>query len=174
MGDGSDRDDSGDDSDTDELVEMVRKEFKRITKSSRGPPRIQSTFDEVDENGDGIVSKRELRNALDEMGFRFSERQIKDILFKIDKNRDGGCDYEEFENLCVGGKRGKKGKKGGFDIDSDIVKKIRKSKVVKRGKLVRELESMDQDLNRRSKEYLKVSDFEDFVKESLDDVRLSR
>ncbi|GMH77661.1 hypothetical protein TrRE_jg7069 [Triparma retinervis] len=170
--DGSGSDD-GDESDSDELVEMVRKEFKRITKSSRGPPRIQSTFDEMDTNGDGVVSKREFRNALDEMGFRFSERQIKDVLFKIDKNNDGGCDYEEFEKLCTG-KKGKKGGRGGFDIDDDIVKKLRKAKVVKRGKLVGELENADEDANRRSKEYLKVKDFENFVRESMDDARLSR
>jgi len=93
---------------------------------------------------------------------------------KIDLNEDGGCDYEEFEKLCTGGKKGGGGGRGGFEIDDDIVRKLRKAKVVKRGKLVGELEDADEDLNRRSKEYLKVKDFEKFVKESMDDVRLSR
>ena len=69
-GDKEESEGESNDSDGDELVEMIRKEFKRITKSSRGPPRIRSTFDEMDRNGDGMVSKREFRNAMDEIGFR--------------------------------------------------------------------------------------------------------
>ena len=127
----------------------------------------------MDTSGDGELSKREFRSALNEMGFRFSERQVKDILFRVDSDGNGKCDYEEFENLCTG--KGKKGKKSkAFDIDNDILRKLRRAKVVKRGDLAESLANADEDVNRRSKEYLKVDDFKNFIKESLDDVRLSR
>mmetsp|Transcript_18575 Transcript_18575/g.37965 ORF Transcript_18575/g.37965 Transcript_18575/m.37965 type:complete len:720 (+) Transcript_18575:528-2687(+) len=179
-----DGDDSEQDSDDelDELVQTVRKEFKRITKSSRGPPRVRQVFEEIDTNGDGQLSKREFRDALDELGFRFSERQVKDLMFKVDSDGNGKCDYEEFENICISSRAGRSSsksarkKKGGrgFDIDSDILRKIRKARVVRKGNLLSELENADEDANRRSKEYLKTGDFKNFIKESLDDVRLSR
>ncbi|GMH97812.1 hypothetical protein TrST_g7069 [Triparma strigata] len=172
-GEGSESEGEGSDDEDAELLESVRKEFKRITKSSRGPPRIRQTFEEMDTSGDGELSKREFRSALNEMGFRFSERQVKDILFRVDSDGNGKCDYEEFENLCTG--KGKKGKQSkAFDIDNDILRKLRRAKVVKRGDLAESLANADEDVNRRSKEYLKVDDFKNFIKESLDDVRLSR
>ena len=45
---------------------------------------------------------------------------------------------------------------------------------MRKGNLLSELENADEDANRRSKEYLKTGDFKNFIKESLDDVRLSR
>ena len=54
---GSEDDSEDSENEFDELVETVKKEFKRITKSSRGPPRIRQTFEEIDVNGDGSLSK---------------------------------------------------------------------------------------------------------------------
>ena len=120
-----------------------------------------------------LSSQNEFRDALDDLGFKFSERQVKDLMFKIDSDGDGKCDYDEFEKLCsVGNRTG--GKKRGFDIDDGILRKLRRAKVVKKGKLMSELENADEDANRRSKEYLKTGDFKNFIKKSMDDVRLSK
>ena len=94
----------------------------------------------------------------------------------------GGCTPQAAQTIRAeaagrsSSKSARKKKKGGrgFDIDSDILRKIRKAKVVRKGNLLSELENADEDANRRSKEYLKTGDFKNFIKESLDDVRLSR
>jgi Ca2+-binding EF-hand superfamily protein len=165
----------GSDEEVDECIEALRKEFKRITKSRNGPPRIRAVFEEIDDNGDGVVSKREFRKALDEMGFRFSESQIKKIMKKIDFDNDGGCSHEEFEALCEGkNKKGKKSKVDLSEVDSSIVRKLKKSEVVTDGELMDEFEKLEREYTGNKRGNMKVKDFEKAVKSSFDGVRLSR
>ena len=145
----------------DELVELVRKEFKRITKSSSGPPRVRSTFEDLDSNGDGDVSKREFRNGLEQMGFNFSDRKVRELLKRLDKDGDGTVDYEEFERLCVGKNSSRQ---VGFDIDNRLMKKMKRARIAK--KTSRMSDKLEEYSNGRSS--VSVRDLESFLRDNFD------
>ena len=61
------------------------------------------------------------------------------------------------------------------DVEGAVVRKMKKSDVVKEGDLMGELEKFEKDLSgRKSKGEMRVKDFEKALKESFDGLRLSR
>ena len=163
-------DSSGDDGDSsgeeeEDIMAEVRKEFKRITKSSRGPPRVRATFEELDLNGDGEVSKREFKDGLKQMSFRFNDKKIKKLTKKLDSDGNGAIDYEEFERFCLG-KKSSSGGNGGFDVDNYLMKKMKKSTIAK--KTNRMSDKLSDYAGGRSS--INARDMESFLRDNMDEL----
>ena len=98
-GDDDDDDSEAGDADVDDLALMVRKELKRLTKSSRGPPKVRKVFEDLDSNGNGTISKREFKNGLRDMGFKFKMTEMDDLMDYLDGDGNGLIDFEEYEKV---------------------------------------------------------------------------
>lgn len=58
--------------------------------------QIEAIFASVDADGDGLVSKKELKSALRRMGREASEGRVDAIMRQADHDGDGLIDKEEF------------------------------------------------------------------------------
>ncbi|PON99843.1 Parvalbumin [Trema orientale] len=76
--------------------------------------RVFATFDK---NSDGFITKEELRESLKNIRIFVTEREVEEMVLKLDANGDGLIDFEEFGLLCEsmigsGGKEEEKVKHG--------------------------------------------------------------
>ncbi|XP_047157387.1 calmodulin-like protein 3 [Vigna umbellata] len=67
--------------------------------SSRKKEELERVFSTFDKNGDGFVTKQELRESLRNIGILMTDKEVDDIVVKYDSNGDGLIDFEEFINL---------------------------------------------------------------------------
>ena len=52
-----------------------------------------------DLDGNGLITKEELRKGLDKLGERMSEQEIEALMEEADIDGDGNIDYAEFVEL---------------------------------------------------------------------------
>lgn len=70
------------------------------TKASTNEKYLQTTFQQFDKNGDGTISKDELKQVLyGDGGCLDHEDEIENIIKIADKNGDGEIDYNELIDL---------------------------------------------------------------------------
>lgn len=67
----------------------------RSTITASGRP-IEEIFAEYDEDGNGTLTSKELRNALRKLNLGLTSKDIDQIMLKIDVNGDGIISYDEF------------------------------------------------------------------------------
>ena len=60
---------------------------------------MTKTIRALDTDGDGKISKHELRISLMNFGHRFTEEDIVDIINKYDTDGDGCLQFDEFVNM---------------------------------------------------------------------------
>ncbi|KAI8976434.1 hypothetical protein BDB01DRAFT_837963 [Pilobolus umbonatus] len=60
---------------------------------------LRDCFSRFDKNGDGFISKQELKDVMVSLGENLSQDEIDDMMNEADINRDGYIDYEEFKRL---------------------------------------------------------------------------
>lgn len=63
------------------------------------PKEIRRVFLMFDRNGDGKITRKELSDSLQNMGIYIPEMEFVQMIDKIDINRDGFVDMEEFGTL---------------------------------------------------------------------------
>ncbi|KAK7330070.1 hypothetical protein VNO77_24255 [Canavalia gladiata] len=82
------------------------------TKVERGGHRkeeLRKVFSTFDKNGDGFITKQELRESLRNIRVFMTDKEVDDIVVKFDSNGDELLDFEEFCLLvgeCMGGNEG--------------------------------------------------------------------
>ncbi|KAL0435221.1 UNVERIFIED_CONTAM: Calmodulin-like protein 3 [Sesamum radiatum] len=65
------------------------------------PAELSRVFGMFDRNGDGKISRVELSESLEKLGIHIPEKELKQMIDKIDVNGDGFVDEEEFGELCA-------------------------------------------------------------------------
>ncbi|CAO2818968.1 unnamed protein product [Amaranthus hypochondriacus] len=60
---------------------------------------LKRVFQMFDRNGDGKVTKKELNDSLQNLGIYIPDKELSQMIDKIDVNKDGFVDMEEFGAL---------------------------------------------------------------------------
>ncbi|KAK4343307.1 hypothetical protein RND71_036401 [Anisodus tanguticus] len=61
---------------------------------------LRSIFSTFDKNNDGYITKQELKLSLKNIGIVMEDIDIVDMVEKVDSNKDGLIDLDEFYELC--------------------------------------------------------------------------
>jgi hypothetical protein len=64
---------------------------------------IRAAFNQIDQNKDGVLTKRELKNMLRPLHREVGEDEIAQIVEKADVNKDGVISFLEFQNAALAG-----------------------------------------------------------------------
>ena len=85
-----------------EVIAMHSKVITKFVKTSEskfGRIALQKMFEAADTDGDGQLSKEEVRDALQALGFSWiADKQAAEIFKRADKDSSGDIDFEEFVN----------------------------------------------------------------------------
>jgi len=79
-----------------------------------GREELKRVFSTFDKNGDGLISKQEMKESFDKLRLCVSEKELVSTIRTVDVNGDGYVDFDEFvslyESIC--------GKRGGEEDDA--------------------------------------------------------
>ena len=62
---------------------------------------LQETFSLFDANGNGYITTQELAQAMRQLGQNPTNKEIKEMIAKVDANNDGKLNFEEFKSMMV-------------------------------------------------------------------------
>lgn len=62
-------------------------------------PELRRVFAMFDKNGDGRITRKELSDSLEKLGIHIAEKDLSQMIDKIDVNGDGCVDVDEFGAL---------------------------------------------------------------------------
>ncbi|KAE8669191.1 GTPase-activating protein gyp7-like [Hibiscus syriacus] len=71
--------------------------------SERSDPKkveLKRMFATFDKNGDGFITKQELKESLTNIRMFLTEKEVEEMVVKLDMNGDGLIDFDEFCILC--------------------------------------------------------------------------
>uniref|UniRef100_A0A915A4Y5 EF-hand domain-containing protein n=1 Tax=Parascaris univalens TaxID=6257 RepID=A0A915A4Y5_PARUN len=71
-------------------------EFLTIAHANPLSLSLKAVFEELDVDGDGCITRSELRTAFQRMGHTLSDTDIKAIYKHVDANNDGKINFQEF------------------------------------------------------------------------------
>ncbi|KAL3535893.1 hypothetical protein ACH5RR_004354 [Cinchona calisaya] len=84
-----------------------KKVEKRSAYNNNKVHELRSVFATFDKNSDGYITEQELRDSLNSIGMGMTEKEIADMMKKVDSDGDGLIDLDEFcesfDSLLLGG-----------------------------------------------------------------------
>ncbi|KAM7268798.1 hypothetical protein ACFE04_010964 [Oxalis oulophora] len=63
-------------------------------------PEMKKVFATFDKNGDGFITKQELKDSLKNIRIIVNDDEVDEMVARVDENGDGLIDFEEFVTLC--------------------------------------------------------------------------
>ena len=61
---------------------------------------LKKAFKHFDIDKDGVISRKDMKDALSKLGRNLSDKDIDDIFKDADEDGDGFVDYDEFVKNC--------------------------------------------------------------------------
>ncbi|XP_075076234.1 calmodulin-like protein 3 [Nicotiana tabacum] len=74
--------------------------IKSTSSNNYNKLELRSIFATFDKNNDGYITKQELKLSLKNIGIFMEDKDIVDMVDKVDSNKDGLIDLDEFYQLC--------------------------------------------------------------------------
>ncbi|XP_041004626.1 calmodulin-like protein 3 [Juglans microcarpa x Juglans regia] len=68
--------------------------------TAHNKPELKKIFATFDKNGDGFIAKQELRESLKNIRIFMTDKEVEEMVVKVDANGDGLIDFDEFCVLC--------------------------------------------------------------------------
>ncbi|KAL8610676.1 hypothetical protein ACOMHN_047245 [Nucella lapillus] len=84
-----------------EFEEFLPLIAEKLKDQSQRDKELRDAFRAFDQNGDGFISMREMRQAMSKMGQDLSDAEVQNIIREVDKDGDGFVNYEEFTKFLV-------------------------------------------------------------------------
>merc|ERR1719419_1189092 len=103
---------------------MSKQQSHSMTEDS-----LKEAFRIFDKDDDGFISVEELRNIMQNLGEKMSDKELDEMIVEADSDRDGLINYQEFvQVLCSESTSSKAGSKGGKKVHKKKVSKDQRSK----------------------------------------------
>ena len=77
------------------------KKFERPGLNEDEIEEIKEAFDLFDTDGSGTIDPKELRAAMQSLGFEAKNQTIFQMISDLDKNKSGSIDFEEFLDMMT-------------------------------------------------------------------------
>jgi len=78
----------------DDKSEKIPVKDRKLTKEDKAD--LKETFDLFDKDGGGTIDYNELKSVLYQLGVTATDKELKKIIHRVDKNFDGEIDFDEF------------------------------------------------------------------------------
>ena len=78
----------------DEFIDFMRE--YHLSKNKTNTNEVVEAFQVFDKNNNGVLSIRELKHILTNLGNKFSEEEVEEIFKEVDLDQDGNISYREF------------------------------------------------------------------------------
>ena len=83
------------------LADKLRRQIRKLARKKSW--KLEKVFKKFDANGDGTLSRKELKRALDAMGFSDQNDvtgvEVRGLMEYLDTDRDNKISFEEFEKF---------------------------------------------------------------------------
>ncbi|CAI4229409.1 unnamed protein product [Auanema sp. JU1783] len=76
-------------------------EFLTVAYANPLSLSLRAVFEELDVDGDGYITRSELRTAFQRMGHSLTDQDIKAIYKHVDSNNDGKINFKEFCHMMT-------------------------------------------------------------------------
>eukprot|EP00826_Nyctotherus_ovalis_P057986 TRINITY_DN7946_c0_g2_i1.p1 TRINITY_DN7946_c0_g2~~TRINITY_DN7946_c0_g2_i1.p1 ORF type:complete len:151 (-),score=47.95 TRINITY_DN7946_c0_g2_i1:164-616(-) len=73
-----------------------------VSKTSNTDNVFEEVFKLFDKNGDGTITAKELKEAMDTFGENLNDREVDEIFYEMDLDRDGKINYADFMRMMSG------------------------------------------------------------------------
>ena len=67
-----------------------------LSKNKTDTDEVVGAFQVFDKNNNGVLSIREFKHILTDLGNKFSEEEVEEMFKEVDLDRDGNISYKEF------------------------------------------------------------------------------
>ena len=76
-------------------------EFTKLLKQRARKNKFLKSFQLLDKNGDGKISKDEIKAVIKQCGGTFFDEEVEKVIQNVDKDGDGYLNYNEFLNIMM-------------------------------------------------------------------------
>ena len=112
-----------------DLAETLRRALRDKMRKKSFVVNLKAAFEEFDENGDGVVSKREFEKACKKLGMRLESADSRKLMEILDLDGSGNISYQDFVTFF----NNSSGKSSWYECEPEIARKM-KSSVIKNKK----------------------------------------
>jgi len=76
--------------------------FSRSKGNTSADEDLKQAFAVFDADGNGKISRTELKRVMEMLGERLSDAQLDEMMGEADENKDGEIDFHEFKRMMAG------------------------------------------------------------------------